>query len=140
MRTRALAAAGALAVTASLTLAAPADAATNPAIIQAKQRPATIHGNGQVTAVMWIRCAPDLVGTGYQATMFQNGIPATTILVGGPGTITCDGTRHRYTLELDPSGGDFTRGYADLFVNASIANPDGSFRDVSDTARVWLRL
>lgn len=137
---RAIAVAGAVGLVSALTLVAPAEAATTTTAVQAKKKPAKIHGNGSVTAVFWLRCDAGLNAFEYSVGVRQGATFG--VAGGGPAAniLPCDGMRHRVAVNVFPETGKYQRGWADVDVNVQIYDP-GVDHDIEavDSARVWLK-
>ena len=135
---RSLAVMGVVGVASALTLVAPAEAATTTYAVQVKQKPATIHPDGSITVVFWLRCQAGYNAFEYSATVRQGA----SFGGGGGGPVAnilpCDGTRHRHTVKVSPTTGAWQRGKADIDVHVQIYDGQSDI-DASDIATVWLK-
>ena len=137
---KSLAVAGAVGVLSSLTLIAPADAATSTYAVQVKQKPAKIHGNGSVTVVFWLRCQSGYNAFEYNAGVGQESAFGSRTVGPEAGILPCDGTRHRVALNVSPESGEYERGFATIDVYVGIHDGgDGGDIAATDSARVWLK-
>jgi hypothetical protein len=131
----------AIAAVGSLAPITSADAATLPfGAAQLASRPATLHADGSVDVVMWVRCKPGINAFELDTNVGQAkfGAFGQDVKVQA-NVVPCDGTRHRQVINISPYQGEFRPGVASLSVFVGFY--DGATdtdSDATDTVNVRL--
>ena len=89
--------------------------------VELSARPAALNGDGSVSVVGWLRCAPDLYSFEYSVGVRQKKAFGSAF-ESQRAVLPCDGTRHRFVINASPDEGRFRPGPAEIGIYIGLYN------------------